>query len=189
MGDATTTAEPARTEAGSKAADAQEKRTLLLFRAGSDSPKAVPLQSISRLEEFDRRQIERVNGRYVIQYRGVLTPLVTFDPLMTLAQEGRQPALVFTYEGQVLALLVDEIVDIVETTLDVHHGRSKPGITGSAIIAGRATELIDANYFCKQAVEADDGQDRPLRDDAELRSLLFANPALAPLAAALLKAA
>jgi two-component system chemotaxis sensor kinase CheA len=189
MGDAATTAELARTEAGSKATDAQEKRTLLLFRAGNDSPKAVPLQSISRLEEFDRRQIESVNGRYVIQYRGVLTPLVTFDPLMTLAQEGRQPALVFTYEGQVLALLVDEIVDIVETTLDVHHGRSKPGIIGGAIIAGRATELIDADYFCKQAVEADDGQPRPLSDEAELRSLLFANPALAPLAAALLKAA
>jgi two-component system chemotaxis sensor kinase CheA len=189
MGDAAATAELARTEAASKAADGQERHTLLVFRAGSESPKAVPLQSISRLEEFDRRQIESVNGRYVIQYRGVLTPLVTFEPSITVPPEGRQPALVFTYEGQTLALLVDEIVDIVETTLDIHHGRRKPGITGSAIIAGRATELIDADYFCRQAVEPDGGQGSPFSDETELRSLLFANPALAPLAAALLKAA
>jgi two-component system chemotaxis sensor kinase CheA len=189
MGDAATTAETARAEASDKTAEAQEKSTLLLFRAGNGSPKAVPLQSIARLEEFDRRQIESVNGQHVIQYRGALTPLMTFTGTK-LPEEGHQPALVFNYEGRVVALLVDEIVDIVETTLvDIHNGRKTPGITGSAIVAGRAVELIDAGYFCEQALDGASGASHGLPDDAELRALLMANPALAPLAMVMARAA
>jgi two-component system, chemotaxis family, sensor kinase CheA len=183
MGDIAAAAEVARTETIDRASDARQKSTLLLFRAGSGSPKAVPLESIARLEEFDRRQIEIVTGHHVIQYRGALTPLVTFDPLAELSAEGRQPALVFTYQSHVVALLVD---DIVETDLNIHHGRNQPGIIGSAIIAGRATELIDAEYFCKQAFEVEADW---FGDAAESQSLLPANQAAVPEPTAMARAA
>jgi two-component system, chemotaxis family, sensor kinase CheA len=169
MGEIAAAAEVARVATTDRELEGQEKNTLLLFRAGDGSPKAVPLESIARLEEFDRRQIETVTDHHVIQYRGALTPLVTFDPLAELPAEGRQPALVFTYQGRVVALLVDEIVDIVETDVKIYQGRNRPGIVGSAIIAGRATELIDAGHFCRQAFEA---EPHGFGDEGELQSLL-----------------
>jgi len=143
----------AKSEAESHAADAREKSALLVFRAGGGAPKAVPLRWIARLEEFERNDIEYVSGRYVIQYRGKLMPVVPFDSASSVEKDGRQPALVFADGGRVMALLVDAVVDILETELDVHQSSSMAGITGSAIIAGRATEMIDARYFCEQAFE------------------------------------
>jgi len=181
MGAAAATAEVTRTEAERHAEDTQEKNTLLVFRAGMGGPKAVPLRSIARLEEFDRKQIESVNGQHVIQYRGKLTPLVPFDPMMALDHDGRQPALVFADGGRVMALLVDAIIDIVETEVEIHRGHEMPGIIGSAIIAGRATELIDAGYFCKQAFQ--DWSEPPpyLSDEGDLGSMISEMSATAPM--------
>ncbi|HEX9073047.1 MAG TPA: chemotaxis protein CheA, partial [Pseudolabrys sp.] len=44
--------------------------SLLVFRAGSTQPKAVPLSLITRLEEIDAQKIELSNGRHMVQYRG-----------------------------------------------------------------------------------------------------------------------
>src|SRR5690606_32914055 len=53
-----------------------EKVSLLLFRAGGATPKAVPLALVARLEEIDVTAIEYADGRPVVQYRGTLMPLV-----------------------------------------------------------------------------------------------------------------
>jgi two-component system chemotaxis sensor kinase CheA len=154
LGNANAAAEAAaRTEAEHHNAETREKSTLLVFRAGAGAPKAVPLQQIARLEEFERKDIESISDRYVTQYRGKLIPVVSLDPMGGVSEESRQPALVFADEGRVMALLVDTVVDILETEIDVHHSRSVPGVMGSAIIAGHATELIDAGYFCEQAFQ------------------------------------
>jgi two-component system, chemotaxis family, sensor kinase CheA len=136
-----------------KAVAAQNERTasLLLFRAGSGGPKAVPLALVARLEEFDRSRFEVTEDRCVVQYRDRLTPLVGFDPAQAIGSTGLQPALVFADGDQVMALLVDEIIDIVEAALDIQLGSDQPGILGSAIIAGRATEVIDPSHFLMRA--------------------------------------
>ena len=46
--------------------------SLLVFRAGSLQPKAVPLSLVTRLEEIDAQKIELSNGRHMVQYRGQL---------------------------------------------------------------------------------------------------------------------
>jgi two-component system, chemotaxis family, sensor kinase CheA len=148
-----TGAEHSHSEAQHRGGDVREKAALLVFRAGSGAPKAVPLQCITRLEEFESKDIECVAGRRVIQYRGSLMPVVLFDPSAPLVTAGRQPAVVFADGGRVMALLVDAVVDILETDLDIHEGSIMPGIAGSAIIAGQATEIIDARYFCEHAFE------------------------------------
>ncbi len=51
-----------------------------------------------------------------------------------------------------LGLVVDRVVDIVEAPLDLHlAGGSRPGILGSAIIAGNATDIIDTVYYLRQS--------------------------------------
>jgi two-component system chemotaxis sensor kinase CheA len=50
-----------------------------------------------------------------------------------------------------MGLVVDEIVDIVEDQLNIEVGSECPGMLGSAIIKGQATEIIDIAHFLPQA--------------------------------------
>ena len=130
----------------------EEKVPLLLFRAGDGTPKAVPLALVARLEEIERKTIESSNGRWVVQYRGQLMPLITMEHGQELAAEGaRQPVLVFQDQDHSMGLMVDQIVDIVEAKLNVELSAESPGRIGSAIVAGQATEIIDTGYFLRQA--------------------------------------
>jgi two-component system chemotaxis sensor kinase CheA len=121
--------------------------SLLVFRAGSPQQKAVPLALITRLEEIDARTIELSNGRNMVQYRGHLMPLISLDERVGVKREGAQPLLVFSDGSRSVALVVDEIVDIVDQQLEIQVAGCTPGILGSAIINGQATEIIDVGHF------------------------------------------
>jgi two-component system chemotaxis sensor kinase CheA len=151
----TVTSQMAAAEAShGKAAGVDEQTTsLLVFRAGSSQPKAVPLALITRLEEIDARKIELSNGRHMIQYRGHLMPLVTPSESVRVKNEGAQPLLVFSDGSRSMALVVDEIVDIVEDRLDIQVGSDNPGVLGSAVIKGQATEIVDVGHFLPLAFE------------------------------------
>jgi two-component system chemotaxis sensor kinase CheA len=127
--------------------------SMLVFRAGSPQPKAVLLSLITRLEEIDVRTIEMSNGRALVQYRGHLMPLVPANGDVRIKKEGTQPLLVFSDEGRSMALIVDEIVDIVEEKLDIELASERPGVLGSAVIKGQATEVIDIAHFLPLAFE------------------------------------
>ena len=141
------------------AADAQnqqalaqgEKTALLVFRAGGESPKAVPLSLVARLEEIDLEKVEYAAGRPLVQYRGKLMPLVPIGGNRELAKTGRQPILVFAADDRSMGLIVEEIVDIVEDRINVQLKAEQPGLMGSAIIGGKATDVIDAGHFLSQA--------------------------------------
>jgi two-component system chemotaxis sensor kinase CheA len=123
--------------------------SLLLFRVGGGAPKAVQLSLIARLEEIDLAQIEYSNERPVVQYRGKLMPIVTIDQTAP-SGEGRRPILVFADKDHIMGLVVDEIVDIVEEELKIELTIDRPGLVGSAVIAGKATDVIDAGYYVNQ---------------------------------------
>ncbi|HRQ81918.1 MAG TPA: chemotaxis protein CheW, partial [Azospirillaceae bacterium] len=129
----------------------EDKMALLLFRAGQGAPKAVPLSLVARLEDVDQTAVELSNGMPVVQYRGKLMPLVPIDPGFMLGGDGRQPVLVFADGDRSMGLIVDEIVDIVEEKLVVQLTADRPGLMGSAIIAGKATDVLDAGFYLTQA--------------------------------------
>jgi len=138
--------------AEARAAVARDDLTsLLIFHAGSGDPKAVPLGLVARLEEIDLSNVEHSGDQPVVQYRGQLMPLVPIDPMHEWQSEGRQPVLVFTDNDRSMGLVVDEITDIVEDNLKIELTADQPGRLGSAIVQGRATELIDAGYYLTQA--------------------------------------
>jgi two-component system chemotaxis sensor kinase CheA len=83
----------------------------------------------------------------MVQYRGQLMPLVRLNEELRVRGEGAQPLLVFSDGARSMALIADEIVDIVEEHLDVQVPSSTPGVLGSAIIKGQATEVIDIGHF------------------------------------------
>jgi two-component system, chemotaxis family, sensor kinase CheA len=143
------------TETGesSNAAADQTNTSLLVFRAGSSQPKAVPLSLITRLEEIDAQKIELSSGRHMVQYRGHLMPLVSMSENVRVKSEGAQPLLVFSDGSRSMALVVDEIVDIVNDNLDIQVGSDNSGVLGSAIVRGCATEIIDVGHFLPLAFE------------------------------------
>ncbi|CDL00133.1 Chemotaxis protein cheA [Magnetospirillum gryphiswaldense MSR-1 v2] len=127
------------------------KTSLLVFRACGDDLKAVPLALVARLEEIDIKDVEYSHGKPMVQYRGHLMPLVSIDGTTQFRQEGRQPVLVFSDRDHTMGLAVDEIVDIVEDRLKVELTADNPGVIGTAVIAGKATTIIDAGYYLPQA--------------------------------------
>jgi two-component system chemotaxis sensor kinase CheA len=141
-----------------------EKESMLVFRAGGKNPKAVPLALVARLEEIEVETIEISDGRHMVQYRGALMPLIKAHPDMTLREEGRQPVLVFTDREYTMGLAVDEILDIVEEELNIKLASEKQGVVGSAVINGKASEVIDVSYFLNLAF-ADWLRSRSVSDD------------------------
>jgi two-component system chemotaxis sensor kinase CheA len=128
----------------------EQLTSLLVFRAGSDQPKAVPLGLVTRLEEIATDKIELSNGRYMVQYREQLMPLVQMNGV-TVQTQGSQPILVFADDGRSMGLVVDEIIDIVEEQLHIEVAGASEGILGSAVIKGQATEVIDVGHFLPMA--------------------------------------
>jgi two-component system chemotaxis sensor kinase CheA len=128
-------------------ADDSSMESMLLFRAGSQQPRAVLLSLVTRLEEVDVAKIETANGGSLVQYRGQLMPLIAVNDEVRIKTTGKQPLLVFADEGRSMALVVDEIVDIVEQKLNIELMSERPGVLGSALIKGQATEIIDVGHY------------------------------------------
>lgn len=129
------------------------KATLLVFRGGAGSFKAVPLSLVTRLEEIEASKIEWVGGRPLIQYRGRLMPLVPADASIEIRSEGSQALVVFSDGERAMGLVVDEIVDIVEERLDVEISAERSDLIGSAVLRGRATEIINIAHFLPLAYD------------------------------------
>ena len=77
-------------------------------------------------------------------------PLIAYDDAHDWKSEGFQSILVFTDRDRSMGLVVDEIVDIVEDEIKVELQSSTPGLVGSAVISGKATDVIDAGYYLTQ---------------------------------------
>jgi len=141
---------------GAKAAERrvsfdQEVTSLLVFRAGTEELKAVPLALVARLEEIDLAKVEHSHGVPMVQYRGHIMPLVPFNPDHVWGTEGRQATVVFTEGDRSMGLVVQDIIDIVEDRISVELKADEPGLVGTAVVAGRATDVIDTAYFLTRA--------------------------------------
>jgi two-component system chemotaxis sensor kinase CheA len=149
VGDMDAELDDAASEAAHSAGD--ERTSMLVFKAGGDELRAVPLALIARLEDIDMGDVETSHGERMVQYRGQLMPLIPFDMSHQWKSTGRQPILVFTDNDRSMGLVVDEIVDIVEEHLKIELKADIPGLIGSAVVAGKATDIIDAGHYLTRA--------------------------------------
>ncbi|MAP96584.1 MAG: hybrid sensor histidine kinase/response regulator [Ponticaulis sp.] len=128
-----------------------QKTSLLVFSAGTSEPKACPLSLVTRLEEIEIDRFEMTNRGPVVQYRGQLMPIIHMAGGMNSNENGRQPVLVVNNGDSVVGIGVDQVLDITEDVLKVSLEDDTPGILGTAVIAGKATEVIDIGHFLSQA--------------------------------------
>ncbi len=134
----------------------------LVFRAGSQRPKAVPLALVTRIEELPVDRIEEGEGGYVVQYREQLMPVLRIEGDGALKPSGAQPILVFGEGKRCFGLLIDEIVDIVEDRLEIELPSDRDGFLGQAIIKGTATTIIDVGHFLPRIYENWSGEAAPV---------------------------
>ncbi len=132
--------------AASGASRSSDGMALLLFRvAGEAAPRVVPLSLVARLEAIPRAAIERSASGALTQYRGKLMPLVAMGG--GGGDQDSQAVLVFNEGDQAMGLMVDEIVDVFHGRLDIEIGSTRPGLLGTAIIAGEAADVLDTGYW------------------------------------------
>ena len=130
-------------------------QALLLVGLGRDGRAAIPLSLVARLEEIPLAQVERAAEREVVQYRGQILPLIRLKEILpghanqpqgkdAAAGEGELLQVVVYADGdRSVGLVVDRILDIVETQLEVRRQSQQTGILGSAVIQQRVTDLLD----------------------------------------------
>ncbi len=124
--------------------------TILVFQC-SGAVRAVPLSLVTRLEEIDATRIEQASGRPLVQYRGKLMPIIRGSEAMRLPDSGLQPIVIFSDGHRSMGMAVDAILDIVTQPVDIDFSDHEKGVLGSALIAGRATEVIDLAHYLTQA--------------------------------------
>ncbi len=77
-------------------------------------------------------------------------PLIAIDG-GTGSDKPTQPLLVFADGDRIMGLMVDEIIDVVEDRLDIELAGAAPGLLGTAVIGGAATDVLDTGYWLTQA--------------------------------------
>ena len=108
---------------------------------------AIPLSMVSRLEEFPATSLEYSGDELVVQYRGMIMPLIDVARRMNLAHPEKQlenlQVIVYSQNGRSIGLIVDQIVDIVDQAVKIEKQESTAGLMGSAVIQGKVTDLLN----------------------------------------------
>ncbi|WP_439643351.1 chemotaxis protein CheA [Gemmatimonas sp.] len=135
----------------SGSADSESTESVLLFDGGYPALQAVPLSRVARLEEVAADTLEQADGRFLVQYRGALMPVLPSHPAMDITARDPRPVIVFSNGEQSLGIAVDDIRDIVEDHIVLQRAASRAGVLGVSVIAERATEVVDLDWFFREA--------------------------------------
>ena len=149
----------------------EQQRSLLLLQVSSGDRLAVPLEQVAQLERFSQSDVERSGNQNVIQYRDEILPLIELANLLphqppidstsplhppqflqgTKGGSDTLQVVVYTHDEHSVGLIVDRILDVVETGLTVRGRPNCEASIGSTVISNRVTELIDLDRLMQTA--------------------------------------
>lgn len=131
-------------------------QSLLIFRSAATEQFGVVLDTVERIEEVKKEDIEFVGHRRVMQYKDGSLPLVCIDDLAAvqpILDSDNYIVLVFNTYATAFGLLISGPVDTRLLTGEVDQRTlQQPGIIGSAIIDGTTTMLINVDQFHDQCI-------------------------------------
>jgi two-component system chemotaxis sensor kinase CheA len=123
-----------------------ERQRMLLAAIGGGRRVAIPLDTVTRLEQVRADAVEKVGNREVVQYRGAILPIVRLDRHLGAYNDSEREVLeviVYADHGRSVAIVVEEILDIVDGEAAVRSDIDDLGLLGSAVLGDRVTELLD----------------------------------------------
>jgi two-component system chemotaxis sensor kinase CheA len=135
--------------------DIGEKQENLLFKMGDGRVYAVPLQLVTRLEEFSVKDIEKTGNQPIIRYLNSPVPLINVEKtlklngksmLETYTEKGKEviSCIITTIRNKNFGIIVDEILDINinNNTIDAT-AVDREGILGTIFIDDKTVSLVD----------------------------------------------
>lgn len=158
-------------EASESSSGADEHASLLVAGIGGGRRVAIPLSSVTRLEHIPTSSVELVGHREAVQYRGAILPLLRLDRhLGAIAEREGDDLVVVVYSAgeRSVAIVVDEIIDIVEDETQVDSDIDDHGLLGSAVIRDRIVEVLDV----RAAILAADPRFYDVTDEPVLQEAL-----------------
>ncbi|WP_297055531.1 chemotaxis protein CheW, partial [Thermosulfurimonas sp.] len=163
-----------RAEEARKALEEEKKRKdtsreshfILLFNVHPEEQFAIPLSLVSRLDKIKAESLEYVGGKELVQYKGHSVPVIRLEnylPIQPLPEQEEYNLLLFEENEKMVAVLVSQILDRIETDLELDEDIYRTeGILGNRIINGRTTifvdiykiiEMFDPDWFKKPVLE------------------------------------
>jgi two-component system chemotaxis sensor kinase CheA len=160
-------AEPAQVTAEA----ARGKQKLVLFTGPGGARMAVPLELLARLENIPGSEVERAGNQWVTQYRGQILPLIRVshaleerrhlragDDVLSLPTNEMLQVLVLENEHHSFGLVVNQILDIVESTLEPRTPSTRAGVLHCSVISERVTELLDVPALLRGGEKFEPGE-------------------------------
>ena len=129
------------------------QHTLVFSEAGQRF--AIPMALIDRLELFPEKTVEHSGTSEVLQYRGDVIAVLRWRDLIGASKSEVDPeqevyGLILSDGHKWLCLQVEEVVDILETPLDIKMASDNPLFLGTSVIEDIATEVVDVFEVVKQ---------------------------------------
>lgn len=135
-----------------RAVGADDRTALLVLEVADGRRAALPLAAVARLEEFGRDRVERSGTSEVVQYRDGILPLVRLASAIGLpdtSDQGDQISVVVHETGAAggaggaVGIVIDKVLDVVEVAITSSEVGRRAGVTGSAVVQDRVTDLVD----------------------------------------------
>lgn len=125
-----------------------EPQTLIILGTGNSRRLALPISQVARLEKISKEAVEFADHQEVVQYRGKILPLIRLACFLGLesndnAEDDLMNVVVYNENERSFGLVIDKIIDIVETSLQLNHPSAREGLLGSVVIYDRVTDLVD----------------------------------------------
>ncbi|GAA4810315.1 chemotaxis protein CheW [Nocardioides caeni] len=133
-----------------RGATAADLTSLLVLEVADGRRAALPLAAVARLEEFPTERIERSGVAEVVQYRDGILPLVRLASAIGLpdtSDRGEQVSVVVhetnAETGGAVGIVIDRVLDVVDVAVSASQVGRRAGVTGSAVVQDRVTDLVD----------------------------------------------
>jgi len=138
--------------------DAQEhgeQQHALIFMQG-DQRFVIPMTLVERLECLEHSRIEKTASGEILQYRNEVIRVLRWGDLLGVSPKdgaGTEQVycLILSDGGKRMCLQVDQVIDIVEVSVEVKRPSDNPLFLGTTVIQGIATEIVDVFEVVQQA--------------------------------------
>ena len=132
-----------------------EKAAMLMFKAGTGAPMAIPLALISRLQQIDIDQVTESGSEIIAKHNGVLLPLYfAADEGQTLDRDVVTTLILSDdISDAAIGIIIENVIDIVEDTLDLSTSTARSGVIGSVTLNNTIVDVVDIAYYLGKTKE------------------------------------
>ncbi|HMO16393.1 MAG TPA: chemotaxis protein CheA [Pirellulaceae bacterium] len=122
-------------------------QTLLVLGVGNEHRYALPTSQVTRLEKIQASKVEKADHREVVQYRSEILPLARLSDIMGVGSYEHAKEIldvvVFSENGNSFGLVVDQILDIVQSEVSIKELNQNARVIGTTVISNRVTDLLN----------------------------------------------